>query len=108
MKIWRKFEKIELLSLDITDFWRRVKGRAKEKRIILEELSYKINVEYPTFRGWSYRNVFPDMQYIYYISQVLDTDIYYLLFGKAHEPEKKEDAIGDILVSLIKAVKNEL
>jgi len=105
MRKWREFRKIDLSSVDCGEFWERVKSSCKKKKIIQEELAFMIKAEYPTFRGWSYRGIFPDVQYINYISQALEVSVNYLLFG---EEEKKPDALRDALLALIREIKNEM
>ena len=107
MKIWRDYRKIPLETIDNLAFWQRLNNLLKSKKITHEEVAYKIGINHPTFRNWSHRKVCPDIEYIYYIAQVLNTTINYLIFGKENEPENKTNIlIGNSVLELVNLIKN--
>ena len=67
-------------------FWDRCDSVLYNQGKTLKSVSDSIGVPYPTLKGWRCRNVFPKVELIASISEVLGTSLDFLLTGKESEP----------------------
>jgi ribosome-binding protein aMBF1 (putative translation factor) len=101
--------KTPLKTVDVGDFWTRIKFLLKTRKLAGTNLAYKIGVKKDVFKSWSYRKIYPDFKYIYYMAQVLDTSVEFLTLGVDNNmAENGNYKIGEVVLLLARTLKHEL
>ena len=87
-------------------FWLRVNKSIKKHWFTQDILAQQLGVNSATFRGWSYRKQFPDIEVIYKIAEILGETFNYLVFGSDNDPATTEQIkLGRCLHPLILSIK---
>jgi len=86
-------------------FWKRVKGRIKEKGITIKETAKACKFSYSTFRNWMYKDVNPPLMYADRISKYLGVSLEYLISGQGKDDISKTN---EEILTLLKEAEEKL